>query len=108
MKRAMKQKGKYIIFYCDECEMLAGVIQLFLQMYPGIEVKTSSDIDHLLNEIEQKLPEYILVYMSIHDERYMSVVKSIRESANASDTPVVIYRALPDEVELRKLSPRIE
>lgn len=103
----MKTKGKYIIFYCDKCELLAGVIKLFLQMYPGIEVKTSSDIDHLLNQIDQKLPEYILVYMSIHDSNYIDVVKSIRESGSASDTPVVIYQALPDESELRKLSPRI-
>jgi DNA-binding NarL/FixJ family response regulator len=103
----MKTKNKYIIFYCDECEMLGGVIQLFLQMYPGIEVKTSSDIEHLLNEIDQKLPEYILVYMSIHDESYIEVVKSIRESAIASDTPVVIYQSMPDEGELKKLSPRI-
>jgi hypothetical protein len=100
-------KSKYIIFYCDRCELLAEVIALFLTMYPDVEVKTSSDVEHLLNEIENKLPEYILVYMTIHDERYMSVVKSIRESANANDTPVVIYQAIPDEVELRKLSPRM-
>lgn len=103
----MKAKSKYIIFYCDKCELLAGVINSFLQMYPGIEVKTSSDIEHLLTEIDQKLPEYILVYMTIHDERYISVVKSIRESANANDTPVVIYQSMPDEGELRKLSPRM-
>lgn len=104
----MKKKGKYIIFYCDRCELLNEVIRLVLQMYPGVEVKTSSDIDHLLNEIEVKLPEYILVYMAIQDQRYMSVVKSIRESANASDTPVVIYQSIPGETELKKLSPRIK
>jgi DNA-binding NarL/FixJ family response regulator len=104
----MKTENKYIIFYCDKCDMLAGVIQLLLQMYPDIEVKTSSDVTELLTEIEDKLPEYILVYMNVHDERYISVVKSIRESVTASDTPVVIYQALPDETELRKLSHRIE
>jgi ActR/RegA family two-component response regulator len=76
-------------------------------MYPDVEVKISSDVENLLSEIEHKLPEYILVYLTVHDESYISVVKSIRESVTASDTPVVIYQAMPDEVELRKLSHRI-
>jgi ActR/RegA family two-component response regulator len=67
----------------------------------------ASHVEDLLNEIERKLPEYILVYLTIHDESYISVVKSIRESVNAADTPVVIYQALPDETELRKLSGRM-
>jgi len=100
-------QGKYVIFYCDECDLLAGAIQLLLQMYPDVEVKISSDLKDLLSEIENKLPEYILVYLTVHDESYISVVKSIRESVTAFDTPVVIYQAMPDEVELRKLSHRI-
>jgi len=79
-----------------------------LQMYPDIEVKMASDINGLLEEIENKLPVYILVYLTLHDESYISVVKSIRESVNTADTPVVIYQALPDEIELRKLSMRIK
>lgn len=103
----MKTSGKYAIFYCDQCELLAGVIKLMLQMYPNIEVKTASDTDALLNEVERQLPEYILVYLTIHDERYINVVKSIRESVSTAETPVVIYQAMPDETELRKLSGRL-
>lgn len=103
----MRTSSKYVIFYCDQCDLLAGAIQLMLQMYPGIEVKLASDIGNLLDEIENKLPEYILVYLTLHDESYISVVKSIRESVNTVDTPVVIYQALPDEIELRKLSARM-
>lgn len=104
----MKRSGKYVIFYCDQCELLAGVIQLMLKMFPGVEVKTASDIDGLLDEIDTRLPEYILVYLTLHDERHISVVKSIRESVNTVNTPIVIYQALPDEIELRKLSKRIK
>lgn len=103
----MKTQNKYVLFYCDRCELLAEVIKSFLQMYPNVEVKTISGVEGLLAEIEAKLPEYILVYMTVHDESYISVVKSIRESVMAADTPVVIYQALPDEMELRKLSLRI-
>lgn len=102
----MKTSSKYAIFYCDQCELLAGVIELMLQMYPSIEIKTASDMATLHGEIQQQLPEYILIYLTINDESHISVVKSIRESVSTSNTPVVIYQALPDEKELRKLSDR--
>jgi DNA-binding response OmpR family regulator len=103
----MKTSGKYAIFYCDQCELLAGVIKLMLQMYPGIEVKTASDIGALHSALELKLPEYILVYLTVNDESHISVVKSIREKVNASHTPVLIYQALPGETDLQKLSARL-
>lgn len=103
----MKTSSKYAIFYCDQCELLAGVIRLMLQMYPNIEVKTASDVNALLGQVEHQLPAYILVYLTVNDESHISVVKSIRESVNTKDTPVVIYQALPGEVELRKLSARL-
>ena len=104
----MKRSSKYAIFYCDQCELLAGVVKLMLQMYPDVEVKMASDINALLAEIKNKMPEYILVYMSVNDESFISVVKSIRDKVNTSETPVVIYQALPDENDLRKLSGRLK
>ena len=103
----MKTSRKYAIFYCDQCELLAGVIKLMLQLYPDVEVKTASDIRALLTQVERQLPEYILVYLTVNDESHISVVKSIRESVNTNNTPVVIYQALPDEGELQKLSGRL-
>ena len=103
----MKTSRKYAIFYCDQCELLGEVVKLMVQMYPDVEVKTKSDVSDLLTEISQKMPEYILVYMSVRDESFISVVKSIREKVNTAETPVVIYQALPDENELRKLSDRL-
>ena len=76
-------------------------------MYPDIEVRTASDIGALISQLEQKLPEYILVYLTIQDESHITVVKSIREKVNAAHTPVLIYQALPDEPELKKLSARL-
>ena len=103
----MKTPGKYVVFYCDQCDLLSGVITTMLKMYPGVEVKTHSGLQDLLNDVNSKLPEFILVYMTLNDESSIGVVKRIRESVGTSDTPVVIYQSLPDESELRKLSPRI-
>jgi DNA-binding NarL/FixJ family response regulator len=104
----MKTNSKYAIFYCDKCELLAGVIKLMVEMYPNIEVKTTSEVDALLNEIERKLPEYILIYLTLNDESHITVVKSIREKVKAAHTPVLIYQSLPDESELKKLSGRLQ
>ena len=104
----MKTSSKYAIFYCDQCELLAGVVKLMLQMYPNVEIKTLSDVGALLGQVERQLPEYILVYLTINDESHISVVKSIRESVSTSNTPVVIYQDLPGETELRKLSARLK
>jgi len=71
-------------------------------------VKTISEMDSLLNEVKRKLPEYILVYLTIHDESHIEVVKNIREKVNAAETPVLIYQTLPDELELKKLSGRLQ
>ena len=60
----------------------------------------------LHGEIKQQLPEYILIYLTVNVESHIAVVKSIRESVSTINTPVVIYQALPDESELRKLSAR--
>lgn len=104
----MKRSSRYAIFYCDKCELLNGVIKLMLEMYPNIKIKTTSEIGSLLSEIERKLPEYVLVYLTVHDESHIEVVKSIREKVNAADTPVLIFQDLPDESELKKLSGRLQ
>ncbi len=103
----MKTKGKYVVFYCDDCDLLENVIQQMIRMYPGVDVKTSSNVDDLLKNIQAQLPMAILIYMTIRDESFVSVVKKIRASATTSNTPVVIYQALPDTAELEKLSARM-
>jgi DNA-binding NarL/FixJ family response regulator len=103
----MKTRSKYAIFYCDQCELLSEVIKIMLQMYPKIEVKTTSDVSALLDEVAQKMPEYILIYMTIHRESFISVLKSIRETASAEHIPVVIYQVPPDKTGLQKLSARL-
>jgi len=101
------KSSKYAIFYCDQCELLTDVIKRMRDMYPNIQVKTASDMGALHSHVERQLPEYILVYLTMNDESHISVVKSIREKGKTAHTPVVIYQALPDELELQKLSGRL-
>jgi DNA-binding NarL/FixJ family response regulator len=103
----MKTNKKYIVFYCDNCELLSEVIQQMITMYPDLNIKTSSNVEDLLGNMRKQLPAVILVYMTVRDESFVSVVKKIRESVTGSNTPVVIYQELPDELDLKKLSERI-
>ena len=103
--RIMKTSKKYVVFYCDQCDLLEGVIAQMIMMYPDLEVRTLSNIETLLKNVEDKLPQVIMVYLTINDER-ISVVKRLREFGDANETPVVIFKSLPDEVELKKFSDR--
>lgn len=99
----MDNDVKYVIFYCDNCDLLAETIRTFAQLYPGIPVKMLSDLKALASNLRQRPPAFVLVYMTRTDDSTMDVVREIRDHAEASSTQVVIYKSLPDELEMAKL-----
>lgn len=99
----VKLPGKYVFFYCDECELLDPVIVIFRKLHPRLDVHVFSDIDELIAHSKSKVPELILVYLSKPDRNYIAAVKYIREHVNSSSIPVMIYQQLPEEKELQEL-----
>lgn len=91
------------MFYCDDCDLLTPAISVFRGVHPSISVHTSSDINDLLAKVNAHKPDLILVYLHDPDKDYISVVKTIRKNAEASTIPVVIYKQLPDEQELKSV-----
>jgi DNA-binding response OmpR family regulator len=104
----MYKKSKYAFFYCDECELLKSVIEIFHVLHPNVTVQTFSDVEKLISDTKIKVPELILVYLSKPDHDFITVVKYIRENVNGSSIPVVIYQELPEEKELRDLFKKIK
>ena len=104
----MSRKSKYAFFYCDECNLLDPVIEIFRLLHPTVIVQTVSDIKELILWAKTKMPELILVYLSKPDHDFITVVKHIRESVNTPSIPVVIYKELPDEKELRDLFKKLK
>lgn len=104
----MGRKSKYTFFYCDDCSALEPVISIFRCLYPTMIVQSFSEVENLILFTKTKKPEIILVYLSKPDHDFMTFVKHIRESVNSPSIPVVIYKKLPDEKELKELFKKIK
>lgn len=93
----METNKRYVIFYCDDCDLLKPVVTIFTGIHQDISVKTFSEIDELVTQVQKKKPELILVYFQDAEKSYIEVVKKIRENIDTTSIPVRIYRELPDE-----------
>jgi len=87
----------YVIFYCDDCELLTPAIAVFKKIHSDVNVHTASDIEELLSKVKENAPKLILVYFQDQDKSYVPMVKKLRENIDASSIPVLIYRELPAE-----------
>lgn len=99
----MKTDERYVMFYCDDCNLLKPVITIFTDIHKDINVLTFSEIDELITHARKKIPELILVYFQDRDKSYMDAVKKIRENIDTTSVPVRIYRELPDEPSLQEI-----
>jgi len=103
----LKTTNRYVLFYCDECELLKPVITVFRGVHPTIEIHTSSDPADMFLKIATHPPDLILVYLNDPENEYISLVKEIRSNTLATSIPVVIYKALPGDDELKTVFEKI-
>lgn len=97
----MKADKRYVIFYCDECELLRPALTLFAGMHTDVEAVTFTNIDEVIAQVRQTPPELIMVYLQ--DGRSMDVVKKMREHIDTASVAIRIYHDIPDETELRSV-----
>lgn len=97
----MKTDKRYVIFYCDECELLRPALTLFGDMHKDVSAVTFTSIDEVIAQVRQEQPELIMIYLQ--DGRSMDVVKKLRESVDTVSVPIRIYHDIPDEKELRSV-----
>lgn len=95
----MKADKRYVIFYCDECELLRPALTLFADMHKDVEAVTFTNIDEVIAQVRRGKPELIMIYLQ--DSRSMDVVKKLRENIDTATVPIRIYHDIPDENELR-------
>jgi DNA-binding NarL/FixJ family response regulator len=96
----MKLLARYVLFYCDDCDLLTPAIQAFASIHKYHTVLTSSDEADFIDKLNTYPPELVLVYLNDPAKDYLSLVKTIRESASLSRVPMLIYKTLPDADEL--------
>lgn len=99
--------SSYVIFFCDECDLLKETITHFSGLYPEVKVITFEDREKMMAHLEKhEPPRLVLVYVTGPDKEYISFLKAIRQSINSSLIPVLIYHTLPSEEEVGKLLKR--
>lgn len=99
--RKMKEDKRYVIFYCDECELLRPALTLFAGMHKDVTAVTFTSIDEVIAQVGQEKPEFIMIYLQ--DGRSLDIVKKLREHIDTTSVPIRIYHDIPDEVELRSV-----
>jgi DNA-binding response OmpR family regulator len=99
----MPPSSKYVVFFCDDCDLLTPVITIFRKHNPVVEVHTFSDMSRLFEKVNERRPELILIYLIRPDEGYIPIIKRIRENVSSSSVPVYVYQKLPEESELIEL-----
>lgn len=97
----MKATKRYVIFYCDECELLQPALRLFAGMHKEVQAITFTDIDEVIAQVRQERPELIMVYLQ--DGRSMDIVRKLRENIDTTAVPIRIYHDIPDETELQSV-----
>ena len=96
----MKLLARYVLFYCDDCDLLAPAIEAFMRINKFHTVLTSSDEKDFFSKIEEYTPEVLLIYLNNSEKNYMPLVKTIRDSPKASSIPLLTYKSLPHADEL--------
>lgn len=97
----MKANKQYVIFYCDECELLRPALTLFAGMHKEVQAITFTTIDDVITQVRQRKPELIMVYLQ--DGRSMDIVRKLRDHVDTTSVPIRIYHDVPDENELRSV-----
>jgi len=97
----MKADKRYVIFYCDECELLQPALTLFAGMHKDVQAVTFTNIDEVITQVRQRKPELIMIYLQ--DGRSMDIVRKLRDQIDTTSVPIRIYHDIPDETELHSV-----
>lgn len=104
----MKLLARYVLFYCDDCDLLVPAIQAFTSVHKFHTVLTSSEEQDFIQKLTEYLPEFILVYLNDPSKDYLSLVRGVRDSAENSSVPVLIYKTLPEPDDLISTFQRLQ
>ncbi|HTF20088.1 MAG TPA: hypothetical protein VK658_18580 [Chryseolinea sp.] len=96
----MKLLTRYVLFYCDDCDLLKPAIAAFTSVHKYHTVLTSSDEEDLVKKMNEYKPELVWVYLNDVNKDYVTLVRKVRESTHLSNVPVFIYKSLPESDEL--------
>lgn len=99
----MQVKPRYIVLFYDQCDKVLPMQQLLERLPTPVETVCVEKIQQLLEAIDQKIPDCIIVYVNNSALGYIDNLKSMRLNDGIDDIPVYVFNELPEKQTLIEL-----
>lgn len=93
----MQENTRYIVLFYDHCENIHSMKQLLYDLPVPIIVDCVENFQQLLDHLDNRLPDLIIVYVNAPGKRYMDHLKSLRVNIGIDEIPVYVFNELPEK-----------
>jgi DNA-binding response OmpR family regulator len=93
----MQEKARYIVLFYDHCENFHSMKQLLYDLPIPIIVDCVENFQQLLDHLDNRLPDLIIVYVNAPEKRYIDHLKSLRVNIGIDEIPVYVFNELPEK-----------
>jgi CheY-like chemotaxis protein len=99
----MQVKPRYIILFYDHSENLLSMKQLLQHLPIPVDTDCVENFQQLLDFLNNRLPDLIIVYVNNPVKGYIDHLKSMRVNNGIDEIPVYVFTELPEKQTLIEL-----
>lgn len=94
---------RYIILFYDHSTKVLSMVELLKQLPGPVEVITVEEFQQVLDQVNMKMPDAIIVYVNNPVNSYIDCLKNLRINNGIDEIPVYVFTALPEQDTILKL-----
>src|SRR5688500_9967765 len=99
----MQVKPRYIILFYDHSENVLSMKQLLQHLPVPVETDVVENFQQLLDFLENRVPDLIIVYVNDPVKGYIDHLKNMRVNNGMDGIPVYVFTDLPEKQTLVEL-----
>jgi CheY-like chemotaxis protein len=93
----MQAKPRYIVLFYDHSENVLAMKQLLQHLPVPVETDCVENYQQLLEFIDNRLPDIIIVYVNDLAVGYIDHLKNLRVNTGTEEIPVYVFTDLPEK-----------
>ena len=93
----MQAKSRYIILFYDHSENVLSMKQLLQHLPVPVEADCVENFQQLLEVLDNRLPDLIIVYVNNPVKGYVDHLKDMRFNIGIDEIPVYVFTELPEK-----------
>lgn len=93
----MQANSRYIILFYDHSENVFAMKQLLQHLPITLEADCVENFQQLLEVLDNRIPDLIIVYVNNPVKGYISHLKDLRFNIGMDEIPVYVFTELPDK-----------